>query len=49
MKIRNINENYGDCVEFDSVEEMADAINETDCLENITADDLVEGVDYEIF
>ncbi len=47
--IININENYGDAVEFDTVDEMADAIRNTECLEtsDINADDLIEGVDYE--
>lgn len=37
---------YGDAVEFETVEEMAQAITETECLEDDP--DLVEGVDYEI-
>ena len=47
--IRNINENYGDAVEFEDVEEMAGAIRNTECLEmpNLTEDDLIKGVDYE--
>ena len=44
-RIININENFGDAVEFDSVEEMIAAINETECLENVSS--LIEGEDYE--
>lgn len=49
MKIININENYGECVGYDSVEEMADAIANTECLEmpDCTESDLIEGADYE--
>jgi hypothetical protein len=50
MKIRVCNPKYGSDVEFDSVDEMADAINETPALEmgEIDASDLVEGIDYEV-
>ena len=49
MTIININENYGDPVEFESINEMADAINNTEDLDTqIDAADLIEGVDYEI-
>ena len=44
--IININNNYGDCVEFDSVEEMEHAISYSGY--TIPEDGLKEGVDYEI-
>lgn len=44
--IRNINESFGDCIEFDTVEDMAMAIR--DCGYEPPEDGLVEGRDYEI-
>jgi hypothetical protein len=46
MTIKNINEKFGDPVEFESVEEMAQAIR--DCGYDLPADGLVEGRDYEV-
>lgn len=43
--IRNINENFGDPVEFETVEEMA---AELEKLGYMPEDGLVEGRDYEI-
>ena len=48
MKIRNINPELGDSVEFESVEEMAAALKECGSIELFNhANNLVEGVDYE--
>jgi len=44
--VKNINELYGDVVEFDSVDEMIESINSTECLDNVEY--LTEGIDYEI-
>ena len=44
MRIKNINECWGDPVSFDSVEEMAAAI--TNCGMELPEDGLVEGRDY---
>jgi hypothetical protein len=48
--IRNINSIYGDCVEFDSVDEMIDAINQmADQNEDFdSVEYLEEGIDYEV-
>lgn len=45
-KIRNINENYGDVVEFSSVEEMATTIRA--CGYDLPEDGLKEDRDYEV-
>jgi hypothetical protein len=45
-KIRNINEAFGESVEFESVEKMATTI--CDCGYEIPEDGLVEGRDYEV-
>lgn len=46
MKIRNINDNFGDAIEFASIDEMEQAIN--DCGYEIPVDGLKENRDYEI-
>jgi len=50
MLVRNINEAYGEPVEFDSVEEMLECVNlmaqENEDFE--TVDNLDEGTDYEV-
>jgi len=50
--IRNINERFGEAVEFEAVDEMAQAIRELDRLNPgegyaVPEDGLVEGRDYE--
>ena len=45
IMIRNVNENFGDSVEFDSVSEMEAAI--LACGYDLPADGLVEGRDFE--
>jgi len=45
-KIRNINEAFGDAIEFASVEEMAVSVQA--CGYEIPADGLVESRDYEV-
>ena len=44
MSIKNINENFGDPVEFNNVEEMETAIK--GCGYSIPDDGLIEGRDY---
>lgn len=44
--IRNINERYGAPIEFDTLEEMAEAIRA--CGYELPDDGLVEGRDYEV-
>jgi hypothetical protein len=46
MKIRNINEAFGESVEFDSVNEMIQAI--CNCGYALPADGLIESRDYEV-
>ena len=50
MKIKNINSQWGDPVEFETVEEMVEAIRECgfEGCDDLKPDDLEEGVDYEI-
>lgn len=50
MRIRNINEYYGEDVEFDSVEEMEEALKNLfgDGVDHNPDEGLKEGVDYEI-
>jgi len=45
MKIKNINENFGDSIEFDSVEEMEATVEA--CGYELPADGLLEGRDFE--
>lgn len=44
--VRNINSNYGDSIEFNTVEELGEAIQQ--CGYDLPDDGLVEGRDYEI-
>lgn len=44
--IRSINENYGDPIEMESVEEMAEIIKQ--CGYELPEDGLKEGRDYEV-
>lgn len=46
IMIRNVNEMFGDSVEFDSVDEMAEAI--VACGYDLPADGLEEGRDFEV-
>jgi len=46
MRIRNINSEFGMSIEFDSVEEMAEAIIDSGL--NLPTDGLQEGRDYEV-
>ena len=51
MKIRNINPEFGDCVEFDSIDEMIQALKECEQYDGIPwipEDGLKEGRDYEV-
>ena len=46
MKIKNINERYGDAITFDSIDEFRKSIR--NCGYNVPDDGLVEGRDYEV-
>jgi len=46
MRIRNINSEFGMSIEFDSVEEMAEAIIDSGL--DLPTDGLQEGRDYEV-
>ena len=48
MKIRNINEKYGDAIEFDSVEEMEQSILACGAEAHLPDDGLREGRDYDL-
>jgi hypothetical protein len=46
MTVRNINEKFGDQIEFDSVDEMGNAIKQ--CGYSLPEDGLKEGRDFEV-